>query len=186
MRIIAGYAKGRNIKSIPGLSTRPLLEKVRGAIFNILRNEIIEKEILDLYSGTGSIGLEALSRGAKNVIFIDNNLLCIKTIQENFKNFGFEDCATVYKNDIEKALAIITKKALKFDIIFIDPPYLKNLCVMNLKLVEEINILQSSGIIVIHHQKKEILPDKFEHIYLTDKRKYGDAIISMYRRNQNA
>ncbi|MEK6645156.1 MAG: 16S rRNA (guanine(966)-N(2))-methyltransferase RsmD [Candidatus Firestonebacteria bacterium] len=180
MRIIAGYAKGRQIKSIPGLSTRPLLEKVRGAIFNILRNEIMEKEILDLYSGTGSIGLEALSRGAKSIIFIDNNLVCVQTIQENLKNLGFADYATVYKNDIEKALAIIARKEFKFDIIFIDPPYLKNLCEMNLKLVEKINILRNSGIIVIHHHKKEILPEKFKNIYLSDKRKYGDAIISMY------
>ncbi len=116
MRIIAGYAKGKHIKSIPGLSTRPLLEKVRGAIFNILRNDIIEKEILDLYSGTGSIGLEALSRGAKNVIFIDNNLVCIKTIQENLKNLGFDNCATVYKNDIEKAENELLKTKDKNDI----------------------------------------------------------------------
>ena len=81
---------------------------------------------------------------------------------------------------LKKLLAIIARKEFKFDIIFIDPPYLKNLCEMNLKLVEKINILRNSGIIVIHHHKKEILPEKFKNIYLSDKRKYGDAIISMY------
>jgi len=180
MRIIAGKAKGRRIKAKNRYATRPTLSRVKVSLFDILVNKVQGACLLDLYSGTGNIGLEALSRGAKRVIFVESNAAQVKIIKQNILSLNFSEEETfVYKKDVIKAIGILSQKE-KFDIVYLAPPFLKDLCIPTLFALVKYKILKTDGIIVVEHHKKEILPEKIETLKLTRQKRYGDIMVSFY------
>ena len=123
MRVISGTARGKKLVSLEGLNTRPTLDRVKEALFNIIQFNIADKNVLDLFAGSGAIGIEAISRGAKSATFCDNSIDAIKIIQTNIKNTRSTDKAIVLHKDYSLALKDLAKKGNKFDIIYLDPPY---------------------------------------------------------------
>lgn len=145
-RIIGGLLKNRVLRSPSSVNTRPSLAILRKAVFDILQDRVIDAEFLDLFAGTGAMGIEALSRGAKHATFIDQDHLAVRCIQENLKQFHLEDKATLIKTD---AIRFLTKTATRFDIIYIDPPYAQIALLQQLAGVDLSHILNKQGTLFI-------------------------------------
>lgn len=180
MRIIAGIAKGRVIKTRKGTDTRPTLDRVKESLFGILGPYIGDARFLDLFSGSGSIGLEALSRGAKKCIMIEKDSEALKYIIENINNLGFEKVSRAYKNDVERAVEILGKKREKFDIIFMDPPYRDEVCSKVLKAIKKAEILEENGLIICEHHIAERMPEELHGFKKADERKYKTKVMTFY------
>ncbi len=164
MRIISGKYKRRNIKYIKNDYTRPTIDKVREAIFNIITPYLLYDNCLDLFAGTGSLGLEALSRGYNKCYFIDNNYEAIKTIKENLDILNEKD-GLVIKNDYNQALNYFKRHNIKFDLIFLDPPYKLNILNNIIDKLIEFDLLKDNAIIVLEHlNENRILNDNFKII----------------------
>lgn len=170
------------MKALDGYVTRPTADKVKESLFNILMGEINEAYVLDLFAGTGSLGIEALSRGARHAVFIDNNIKAVSIIKENLIHTKLSEKGTVIKGDAFAELYKLSQKGEKFDIIFIDPPYNKGLAIEALKAIDELNVLSDEGIISVEVNSKENLPDGLGTLALTSKRKYGDTTLAFYRK----
>jgi len=183
MKVTGGMSKGRLLASIKSLNIRPTSSKVREAIFNLLGQDITDLKVLDLFAGTGSLGIEALSRGALWALFIDNSYLSIKTIKKNLRLCGFESSGVVLKRDIMRGLSFEHRFFRKgVDLVFIDPPYGKDYIPPILKRLSEGEILASSAIVVAESLKDDKLPVRVEKLCLFDTRIYGETKIDMYNR----
>ena len=180
MRVIAGLAKGRRLKSPVGLVTRPTTDRIKESIFSILSPYLSGSYVLDLFSGTGNLGIEALSRGAEKAIFVDNNRNSIRVIRENTETTGFKEKSKILQLEALKAISELAKSGEKYDIIFMDPPYLKGYIVPCIQAIEEGGLLKDEGIIVIEHDSKDIIPDQFIKLKRIKNRKYGNTTISIY------
>ena len=180
MRVISGSAKGLNLKTIEGNSTRPTRDMVKEALFSILMSQIQNSNFLDLFAGSGAIGIEALSRGAQFCMFIDYNPACIKVIKENIKKAKFNDFSKVYNTDYKKAISKLDEES--FDIIYIDPPYNKEMGIDAIQLISEKNILTNGGIIVLETDTNELVPDFIGIYEKFNYKRYGRNILSLFRR----
>jgi 16S rRNA (guanine(966)-N(2))-methyltransferase RsmD len=180
MRIIAGKAKGRTIKTRKGMDTRPTLDRVKESLFGILDPYINDARFLDLFSGSGSIGLEALSRGAKKCVMIEKDSEALKYIIENINNLGFDSISRAYKNDVERAVEILGKKREKFDIIFMDPPYRDEVCSKVIKAIKKAGILDEKGLIICEHHIAEKMPEELHGYKKTDERIYKTKVMTFY------
>lgn len=178
MRVIAGSAKGHKLKSIQGLNTRPTQDRVKESIFNIIIDYISDSTVLDLFSGTGSLAIEALSRGAKFAVLVDNNYLCVKVIKENLIHTKFQDKAKVIKDDVISAIKKM-KINNKFDIIFMDPPYNEGKIIPTLNEIFNNKILTENGLIVVERSKNDILTDI--PFRVMREQRYGDTIVSFLK-----
>lgn len=191
MRIISGKAKGLKLISPPSKSSflRPTSDRGREALFSILGQRVIDASILDLFAGTGAIGLEAVSRGASSAVFIDNNPTSISLIKRNITayfhctgNNNLSQKLSVVQYDLRKGLVssnpLFTEN--KFDIIFLDPPYDKGLAIQTLKYLDNCEYLSEDGLIIVEERTKTIMPDNLASLKLKDKRKYGDTGFWMY------
>ncbi|MBO5179782.1 MAG: 16S rRNA (guanine(966)-N(2))-methyltransferase RsmD [Clostridia bacterium] len=180
MRVVAGKARGTQIKSIESNDTRPTKDMVKEALFSILYNKVEDSVFLDLFAGSGAIGIEALSRGAEKAYFSDKNLECIKVIKANIEKTHFEQESVVLNGDFK---SIVEKlKNIKFDIIFIDPPYNKGLGVEAIELLSDNQMLSDDGIIVYETDEIEIVPDNIKEYERYNYKKYGRNILNFYRR----
>jgi 16S rRNA (guanine(966)-N(2))-methyltransferase RsmD len=182
LRIIAGEAKGRRIIAPPGRDIRPTSDRVKESLFNILGDKVPDSVVLDLFAGTGNLGLESLSRGAKLSIFIDSNRESIKLIYENIKLLKFEEACEVYHNDASSALTILNRKGVLFDIIFVDPPYHKNMVPVVINKISELGLLKDDGVIAAEHDVKDLLPDRISDIVSYKTSIYGDTGLTFYRK----
>jgi len=181
MKVTGGKSKGRILASIKGLDIRPTSGKVREAVFNILSQDMIGLKVLDLFAGTGILGIEALSRGALCALFIDNSYLSITTIKKNLKLCGFESSGSVLKKDIMRGLPFEHRFFQKgIDLVFIDPPYGKDFIPPILNKLSEKKILASPSIVVAESLKDDILPVRIGKLQLFDSRIYGETKIDMY------
>lgn len=190
MRIISGTARGRKLAAIPtkDSSIRPTADRAREALFSILGNRVVGCSFLDLFAGTGSIGLEAYSRGAERVVFVDNGHNSLRLLQKNISIFPSEahkmKKLIVVKDDLKrmsfakKLPQDITTK--QFDIIFADPPYGKDLALPVLQYIKKKNLLAADGLIIIEERQNISLPDHPLDFELTDTRNYGEACFSFY------
>lgn len=151
MRIIAGDAKNKRIKSRKGTDTRPTLGSMKESLFSIIAPYVPDSVFLDLFSGSGSISLEALSRGAKRAVMIEKDAEALKYIIENVNNLGYEERCRAYKNDVLRAIEILGRKGEKFNIIFMDPPYKDEVCTRVMKAIEKHKILAEDGLIICEH-----------------------------------
>ena len=172
MKIISGKYKGRNIIGYDIEGTRPTMDRVKESLFAMIQNYIKDSNCLDLFSGSGNLGLEALSEGAKSCTFIDENKIAIKTIKNNLTNLG-ENLDNVYLTDFRKFLRETTNK---YDLIFIDPPYKTDYNNEALILIEKNDLLNIDGLVILESSSK----DKFvysEYYTIYKERKYGDKFI---------
>lgn len=151
MRVIAGNLKGRGINAVKGHNTRPTTDKVKENVFNIIGQFFDGGRALDLFAGSGNLGIEALSRGMDHAVFIDINFNAIKTIKENIENLKLQEQTEVYRNDVFKALNVLAKKGTKFDLIFLDPPYGKISITGLLEMIVEKKLLNNDGLIMCEY-----------------------------------
>lgn len=176
MRVIAGKCKGHRLTAPKGSLVRPALDQVKEAIFNILF-DVSDKAVLDLFAGSGSIGIEALSRGAAHATFVEHNTAAHRSIIDNLRKCGLEDSATVYRIDVARAIRRLDKCDERFDLIFVDPPYLKDLVNPTLVQLGASKLVHDGSIVIIEHHPKEPIA-KIPGMTLTETRKYGQTLIS--------
>ena len=180
MRIIAGKRKGLNIKTIEGESTRPTRDMVREALFSILTSKIPDAKFLDLFAGSGAIGIEAISRGAAEACFSDTNPQCIKIIKENIDKANFENESRIFNLDYKLVLKKL--KDEKFDVIFIDPPYNKGLGVDAIMRISEYDLLTDDGVIILETDTNEEVPEEIGIYEKYNNKKYGRNILNLFKR----
>lgn len=184
MRVITGSARGHNLKAPKGENTRPTSDRIKESLFSIIGIIDDESTVLDLFSGSGGIGIEFLSRGAKFSYFIDSEIESINIIKENLEKTKLAEKSLVYKNSVDKAIKSLGNKHIEFDYIFLDPPYNKELVIKTLENIENENLLRNNGVIIIEHETKLELPERTFNLLKTDYRKYGDTSISFYRNEE--
>ena len=181
MRVITGTARGRRLKELEGMETRPTTGKVKESLFSIIQFDIEGRRVLDLFAGTGQLGIEALSRGAKQCVFIDQRSDAVKLIRENLQVCGLTDSAVVRNGD---AMAYL-KSGEKFDLIFLDPPYASGLLVKALEDIAAFDICREHGIIVAESAVETELPDLAPPYSLYRQYRYGKIKLSVYHRSGN-
>lgn len=182
MRIIGGEFRSRLISMPKGADIRPTQDKVRQAIFNIL-GDIADKRILDLFGGSGAFGIEAISRGACHATFVDNNPRCVDTIKANLMSLGIAGGHyDIIRADAIKVISTLEAKSEKYDIIFMDPPYHKDLAKKCLINTDSYDILAPTGLVIVEHFKKDILLTDLRTLAFDRDRKYGDTVITIFRR----
>ncbi|MDP2600189.1 MAG: 16S rRNA (guanine(966)-N(2))-methyltransferase RsmD [Deltaproteobacteria bacterium] len=179
MRVISGKAKGRPLFGPKTEAIRPVLDQVKEAIFNILF-DVTDFTVLDLFAGTGAMGIEALSRGAKEAVFVDNLKDAVRLIGKNLDACGFADRATVLGMGADRAIRVLSRQGKKFDLIFVDPPYQKRFIKKTLRALAESPLLHPNTLVISEHHPKE-MPGDIEGLSLTDSRKYGQTMVSFFR-----
>lgn len=179
MRVITGAAKGRRLLTPKSKRIRPALDQVKESVFNILF-DVRDQSVLDLYAGTGSMGIEALSRGAAHATFVDDFISAIALIRKNLERCGFRDRASVIKSPVRAAIRRLSKSGKTFDIIFVDPPYLKNCVNPTLEALAQSSVIAPSSIIIVEHHPKEPI-EEMEGLKITDSRRYGQTIVSFLK-----
>jgi 16S rRNA (guanine966-N2)-methyltransferase len=180
MRVVSGSLKGKALKAVPGNSTRPTTDKVKEAIFNMIGPYFDGGIGLDLFAGSGGLGIEALSRGLDKMIFVDRDVKAIQTIRENIHNCGLDDLVEVYRNDAERAVKAVAKRGHLFHYIFLDPPYKKQQLQKLLELFGEYSLLSKDGVIVCEHGSEIVLPDRVGSFVKSKYEKYGIIAVSVY------
>lgn len=182
MKIISGSLKGRTISGFNIEGTRPTMDRVKESLFAIIQSYIKNSICLDLFSGSGNLGFEAISNGSKLCYFNDKNIKCINIIKKNLKSFNVEDKAIILNLDYNKCLNYLKEKQIKLDIIFLDPPY-KNECLNEvIKKIIEYEIINDNGIIVCEIDNN-YLKENFVSLKQIKNRKYGDKLIVIYEKN---
>jgi len=179
MRVITGKARGVTLKTPDGMQTRPTSDRVKEALFSIINFDIPGARVLDLFGGTGQLGIEALSRGAKSATFVDAGEPACRLIRENLKRTKLEADGKVVRNDY---LAYLNRCREQYDIIFLDPPYAEVFLENSLKRIAEIDILQSNGIIVAERPLGKELPWELEGFTRSKDYKYGNTLLTFYRK----
>lgn len=179
MRVITGTARGVQLKTPEGMVTRPTTDRVKEAMFSIIQFEIPGAAVLDLFGGTGQLGIEALSRGAKNAVFVDAGEPACRLIRENLKKCRMDDKAKVVRSDY---LDYLSRTKERFDIILLDPPYAEVFLENALKRITEIDILHSNGIIVAERPLGKELPWEFDGYQRSKDYKYGKTLLTIYRK----
>ena len=175
MRIIAGKAKGRHL-SVPGHGTRPMTGRAKESVFSILASRFNGARVLDLYAGSGALGLEALSRGASDAVFVEKDTSANAIIESNITAVGLG--GTVIRRSLPRAMSSIEGR---FDLVFIDPPYADSDDSVTDILVNMEKVLAPDGIVVLHRQARSVV-DAPEFLTCTDERRYGDAVVTMFER----
>ncbi|RJP95670.1 MAG: 16S rRNA (guanine(966)-N(2))-methyltransferase RsmD [Desulfobacteraceae bacterium] len=182
MRIISGDFKGKKLASLRGTATRPTADRVRESIFNIRAAEIQNSAVLDLFAGTGALGLEALSRGAASAVFIDSEIPAVKTIQKNIDNCRVNNRARVIRWDIRRNLNCLSPAIPVFDLVFMDPPYNANFMTVTLTHLSKQGVLKHNASIIVEHASMEPIVSGIAGFELTDQRIYGKTVVSFLRR----
>ena len=182
MRVITGSARGRRLKELEGMETRPTTDRVKEGLFNILQFDIEGRRVLDLFAGTGQLGIECLSRGAASAVFVDRRADAVKLIKENLKITELTDRARVVSGDSMEYLKSIREK---FDIVLLDPPYAAGLLEGAIAHLARFDILAPHGIIVAEHPAEMALPALSAPYRLHRTYRYGKIGLTVYRRDGN-
>ncbi len=180
MRVIAGEAKGRRLKAPKGRELRPTGDRVKEALFNILPHDLSGQRVLDLFAGTGNLSLEALSRGAEEAVLVDISRDAVQVIEENLRALKFAAKSHVLTAPVFKSMRMLSRKQERFDLIFIDPPYDKELVGETLKTIAAEGLLAESGVVVAEHSVREKVQERYGALVLSDQRRYGDTMLSFY------
>jgi 16S rRNA (guanine(966)-N(2))-methyltransferase RsmD len=178
MRIISGASKGRKLARPKSQSLRPTSDRVKESIFNILGEEVKGKLVLDLFAGTGNLGIEALSRGAKKAVFVEKGRQALRLIQRNIIQVGLEGRVEIIPRDVNRAIGILKLRGEIFDLILMDPPYEKGWIKRTLMKLGSRPIYHLDSILVIEHDRREPLPDILNGWNLIRERRMGDTVIS--------
>jgi 16S rRNA (guanine(966)-N(2))-methyltransferase RsmD len=180
-RIIAGTAGGLRIQTLEGRNTRPTTDRAKEALFSMLGDSLSGRTILDLFAGSGSLGLEAVSRGASYVVLVDQNSRCTEVIRKNAMMCSFQEKARIIRADYTKAIKVLSSEGKKFGGIFLDPPYDKNLVLASIENIIAGDIIENEGILIVEHSVIEV-PDVEKYGFeLLKSRNYGAVNFSIYR-----
>lgn len=182
MRVITGSARGCRLKELEGMETRPTTDRVKEGLFNIIQFDIEGRKVLDLFAGTGQLGIECLSRGAASAVFVDRRTDAVKLIRENLKATRLSDKARVVSGDSMEFLKSLRES---FDLIFLDPPYEAGLLEPAIAHIAKFDILSPHGIIVAEHPVGMVLPALAAPYRLHRTYRYGKIALSLYRRGGN-
>lgn len=180
MRIIAGKARGRKLIPPATMETRPTLDRVKEAMFSMIQNYIPDAVVVDVFAGTGSLGLEAASRGAKEVYLVDKSNTTFPLLKENIENLKFQEFCFPLNIDSYDALEMLNRKGKCFDIIFIDPPYCKEMIPKAIEIIKDNNMLKRDGIIVTKIDSIEDIYEGYKDITLLKSKKYGNTTVCLY------
>jgi len=178
LRIIAGELKGRTLVTVPGIQTRPTADRVRESIFNIIGASVRGALVLDLFAGTGAMGIEALSRGAESVVFTDNDKTALTALAKNIKICSLESRANIIKWNILKNLSIICSFPAAFNLVFIDPPYNKDMIQLTLSNLGKSRCLENGARVAIEHSPREPISVNDQNFKISDQRRYGKTLVS--------
>ena len=181
VRVIAGQAKGRSLKAVPGQNTRPTTDKVKEAIFSMIGPYFDGGYALDLFAGTGGLGIEAWSRGIEKVVSIDKEKISIDVIRHNVEAVGASDCFEIYRNDASRAMKVLAKRGMKFDLVFLDPPYKMDDMDNWLEQMDTLALIAEDAYIVVEHDAKVEYPLQFNRFEQMKKQQYGDIAVTIYR-----
>lgn len=182
MKVISGTLKGRNIKGYNIDGTRPTMDRVKESVFGMIQDYIKGSIVLDLFAGSGGLGIEALSNGSKLCYFIDHNKEVIKVIRNNIIDLKIEDKAIIILSDWKKVLNEFGNQGKKFDLIFIDPPYDYNVYLKILDKVSTLDLLNNNGLIILEHENLKF-KDEYPGLILFKEKKYGNKSVNIYKRN---
>jgi 16S rRNA (guanine966-N2)-methyltransferase len=182
LRVISGSAKGKRLKAPAGLNTRPITDMIKEALFNVLGARVSEAKLLDLFAGSGSVGIEALSRGAEIVAFVDNSNEAVKIVKENLNNCKFTSGYQVLRSDVFKALEILKRHDNKFDLVYIDPPF-TNEKIFNeiMRAIAKTDVLEPDGIVIIRTPRRKEMP-LFTGLDNYRSNHYGESSLHYYCR----
>ena len=179
MRIISGKLKGRIIKGYDIKGTRPTMDRVKESIFSMIQDYLNNSVVLDLFSGSGNLGIEAISNGASCVYFNDKNSKCIELIKSNLVNFNIVDNSYITNMDYQEALNYYKNKSIKFDLVFLDPPYKDHIISDIMKTIIDNHLLNINGLIICEvNSKDEFVCNK---LVLLKKKRYGDKLVLIYK-----
>ena len=178
MRIISGTSRGRRLATPKSQAIRPTSDRVKESIFNSLGSEVEGKTVLDLFAGTGNLGIEALSRGAKKALFVEKGRQALRLIQINLAQVGMEDRSEILPKDVSRAIGILNQRGESFDLILMDPPYEKGLIQRTLLKLDSHRIYHEDSILIVEHDRREPIPEKVEGWTLARQRRIGDTLIS--------
>lgn len=188
VRIVGGQRKGKKLRSIPGHATRPLMRRVKQSLFDMIGKKVENSNFLDMYAGMGSVGIEAISRGAKRAVFVDRDPACLKIINTNLSMCRFKDRAEVVQGDIplwmDKGISFYLRQ--KYDLIFMGPPFKLNLTGISLEVVCKHGLLGEEGWIICQHHIGEKAPERAggTSFVLFRQEKYGKTMLSFYRHDK--
>lgn len=181
MRVVAGSVKGLPLKAVPGTSTRPTTDKVKESIFNMIGPFFDGGYALDLFAGSGSLGIEALSRGIDRAIFTDKDRKAIETIRANLEKTRFAGQAEVFKVDADRALKAMKKNGVQARLLFLDPPYHMEEAYGLMDKAAELGVMTNDSIVVCEHDKEVVLSSRTKYYERFKKELYGNTIVSIYR-----
>lgn len=179
MRIIAGTAKGRVLK-MPQGDVRPTADRVKESMFNALGQWMDGEVVLDLFAGAGSLGLEALSRGAREATFVERDRTVLAVLRQNIEELGFARVSTVMPLPVERAIPKLAAAGRRFSLVFADPPYARHVLLPVVEAIDGSGILQPKGRLVLEHDKREELPGRIGALERGDERRYGDTVVSYF------
>lgn len=179
MRVITGTARGKRLRELPGLDTRPTTDRVKEGLFNIIQFDVEGRRVLDLFAGTGQLGIEALSRGACRCDFVDQALAAVKVVRENLRSCGLERQAAVYQRDF---LDFLKGTQEKYDLVFLDPPYASGDLERALEYIAEIDIVSRNGIIICESPADKVLPELPQPYRKGREYRYGKIKVTVYRK----
>ena len=177
IRIIAGLARGRQLKTRKGIDTRPTADRVKESLFNIIVDKILGCRFLDVFAGNGGVGIEALSRGAIISVFIENNSQCVKIIKDNLLLTNFVEHGTIIQRDAITALGSLQKKGETFDLIFLDPPYHSPELGKALQIIAN-GLIECDGLVIVEHHSKDMSWRDDSVWQVTREKKYGDTTLT--------
>ena len=184
MRISAGEQRGRRLRSAKGRITRPTSDLLRQALFNVLKDRILEARLLDLYAGTGSVGLEALSRGGARVTFVERDRRAVEALRGNLASLGLTSRARIVVGDVLLSLKRFRAAGETFDCIFLDPPYTGVLAARSIEVLADGALLGDNGILVVQAFHKSALPEKAGVLRRAWHRRYGESSLALYTKEE--
>ncbi len=180
MRVVSGTCKGHPLKAVPGQTTRPTTDKIKEAIFNIIGPYFDGGVALDLFGGSGGLGIEALSRGMEKAIFVDRDAKAVQVIRQNIESCRLTSQAEVYRNDADRALKALIKRGMMFDLVLLDPPYKQQQLVALMSILDQHELLKTNGIIMAEHAVDVVLPEAVGRLVRRKHEEYGSTTVSIY------
>jgi len=184
MRIIGGTLRGRQLRTAKRLEIRPTSDYLKEVLFDVLQSRMKDARFLDLFAGSGNVGIEALSRGAREVVFVDSSPRSMGLIRTNLQAVGMEDRATLLRADAVAAIKKLKNRGQRFSVIFLDPPYQSRLLIPALRALPGSDLLEEHGMVVVEHFHKQDLPQDLDGLIRVRQIRHGEAKLSFYRETQ--
>jgi 16S rRNA (guanine966-N2)-methyltransferase len=182
LRVISGEARGRRLRTPADDIIRPTADRTKETLFQIIAAEVPEARVLDLFAGTGNLGIEALSRGARWVLFVDAAKEAVTIIRENLSLVNFDHRSEVWQEDVFSALARLKRIGDRFDLVFSDPPYEHQLVERPLHLLAHGDLIEENGLVVVEHHRNDPLSRRVATLRMSDERRFGDTVLSFFRK----